>query len=95
MTYKANDGREFSGRMAMNSHNASLRGMGHKTGAAPVGPDQPQEITDDPRAMKLVDELKQMGYTAEDVEKAMGGAGDEEQNVQQAAAAAPMQIPGA
>ncbi|MFP5230783.1 MAG: hypothetical protein ACLGXA_24465 [Acidobacteriota bacterium] len=33
---------------------------------------QPQSIQDDPKAMQLVDELKQMGYTADDVAAAMG-----------------------
>ena len=54
-----------------------------------------QPITDNPQAMKCVDDLKQMGYTADDVAQAMG---DEDQsqsasNGAAATAAAPMQIP--
>jgi len=55
----------------------------------------PQPIDQNPQAMQCVDQLKQMGYTADDVAQAMGG------NDQQpggdggtmATKAAPMQIP--
>lgn len=56
----------------------------------------PQPISDNPQAMQLVDQLKQMGYTADDVAQAMG---DEDQSQSggdggaMATKAAPMQIP--
>lgn len=37
---------------------------------------QPQSITDNPDAMQCIDQLKSMGYTADDVEQAMGGGDD-------------------
>lgn len=64
------------------------------TSAKTSGTSQP--ITDNPQAMQMVDQLKQMGYTADDVAQAMG---DEEQSQaggdggKMATAAAPMQIP--
>jgi hypothetical protein len=54
----------------------------------------PQPITDNPQAMQCVDQLKQMGYTADDVAQAMGG--DEQSGGDggaMATSAAPMQIP--
>ena len=56
----------------------------------------PQPITDNPQAMKCIDDLKQMGYTADDVEQAMGGGDDQQpggDGGKMATAAAPMQIP--
>lgn len=56
----------------------------------------PQPITDNPQAMQMVDQLKQMGYNADDVAQAMG---DEDQSRAggdggaMATKAAPMQIP--
>ncbi|HZP06785.1 MAG TPA: hypothetical protein VFB43_17935 [Terracidiphilus sp.] len=54
-------------------------------------------IEQNPQAMRCIDELKQMGYTAEDVERAMGG-GEEDDEQQdsgaQATQAAPLNIPG-
>lgn len=57
----------------------------------------PPPIEQNQQAMKLVDQLKQMGYTADDVEKAMGGGDDEQQQDSgaQATQAAPLNIPGA
>ena len=57
----------------------------------------PPPIEQNQKAMKLVDQLKQMGYTADDVEKAMGGGDDEQQQDSgaQATQAAPLNIPGA
>ena len=54
----------------------------------------PQPIDQNPEAMECVDKLKQMGYTADDVEQAMGGGDDQGGDTgQMAAKAAPMQIP--
>lgn len=64
--------------------------------AAGGGSSTPQPITDNPEAMKCVDTLKQLGYTADDVAQAMG---DEDQSQAggdggaMATKAAPMQIP--
>lgn len=61
-----------------------------------TGSSTPQPIMDNPDAMKMIDELKKMGYTGEDVEQAMGD-GDESQSGGDGGAmatkAAPMQIP--
>lgn len=95
MPYSSQDGQQFTNRMAANSRNASLKG-GMKADPAPAQQsDQPQSIEDDPKAMQLVDELKNMGYTADDVAKAMGDDGQQDQQQGSAAtSAAPMQIPG-
>lgn len=61
--------------------------------AAPDDTQQPPPITDDPQAMQLVDQLKQMGYTGDDVAQAMDQDGGQDQSQQ--ASAAPLQIPGA
>jgi hypothetical protein len=63
--------------------------------ADPSSQSSPQPITDNPQAMKCVDDLKAMGYTADDVEQAMGGGDDQPQGDGGAMAtkAAPMQIP--
>lgn len=56
----------------------------------------PQPITDNPQAMQLVDQLQQMGYTADDVSQAMD-AEDQSQGGGDGGAmstkAAPMHIP--
>ena len=52
-----------------------------------------QPITDNPEAMQCVDKLQQMGYTADDVEQAMGGGDDQGQAPAAPAKAAPMSIP--
>jgi hypothetical protein len=60
------------------------------------GSTAPQPITDNPQAMQLVDQLQQMGYTADDVAQAFDaesqsqGGGD---GGAMATKAAPMQIP--
>jgi len=103
MAYKATDGQPFTNRMAMKMHDASLRGMEKAPTAPPAkvskpgAEDQPPSITDNPQAMRMVDQLQQMGYTADDVAEAMGGETDQQQGMtsgQEATAAAPMQIPG-
>lgn len=67
---------------------------GNKPAAAPdASQQQPPQITDDPQAMQLVDQLKQMGYTGDDVAQAMDQDGGQDQSGQ--ASAAPLQIPGA
>ena len=54
----------------------------------------PQPISQNPEAMECVDKLKQMGYTADDVEQAMGGGDDQGGDTgQMATGAAKMQIP--
>lgn len=63
--------------------------------AAPAG-STPQPIDQNPQAMKCIDDLKAMGYTADDVEQAMGGGDDQDQGGdggQMAAKAAAVQIP--
>jgi hypothetical protein len=66
-------------------------------GASPAPNDTSQQpITDNPQAMQLVDQLQQMGYTADDVAQAFDaesqsqGGGD---GGAMATKAAPMQIP--
>ena len=90
---KANDGTMYGSQMGANQRNAAM-----PKGDYGPKPDeqQPQSIMEDSKAMKLVDELKQMGYTADDVEQAMGG--DEMQEAapmsQEATQAASLAIPG-
>lgn len=56
-------------------------------------PDQgPKPLEQNPEAMRLVDQLKQMGYTGEDVERAMGQ--EEQPSGEEATHAAPLMIPG-
>jgi hypothetical protein len=91
MQFKANDGSSHPSQMK--AYEAS-----QKPAAAPEATDQPKSIQDDPQAMQLVDQLKQMGYTADDVEQAMGGGDDTGagalQSGQEATQAAPLNIPG-
>ena len=67
-----------------------------KTPQADGDTTQSKDITQDAQAMHLVDQLKQMGYTADDVAQAFD-AGDQSQapSGASATAAAPLQIPGA
>lgn len=103
MAHKAKDGTEYTNMMMVNRHNASLAAKGQD--AAPDGKmDDPTaqssgDIMSDPKAMQLVDQLKQMGYSGEDVERAMGDQEQQEQQPQSptgmaATKAAPLQIPG-
>jgi len=76
---RAKDGMQFGGQMGVNQHNAGLAGGMKPLGKLPKLPDdgggqqdQPQSIQDDPKAMQLVDALKALGYTADDVAEAMG-----------------------
>jgi hypothetical protein len=78
MQFKAKDGSSHPSQMAA-----------FQAGSKPAPDDQPKSIMDDPEAMKLVDQLKQMGYGPEDVEQAMGGSDQDN-----AAAPAPLSIPG-
>lgn len=61
---------------------------------SPGGTGDKPSIQDDPEAMKLVDQLKQMGFTGEDVANAMDDGGDQMQSGAEATKAAPLQIPG-
>ncbi len=89
MQFKAKDGSSHPSQMK--AYEASQKPASDPT--AP--PDQPKSIQDDPHAMQLVDQLQQMGYTAEDVEEAMNDVGDKGmQGGQEATAAAPLNIPG-
>jgi hypothetical protein len=56
--------------------------------------DQPKSIQDDPKAMQCVDDLKSMGYTADDVAQAMGDDQQMQPTGKEATQAAPLQIPG-
>ena len=62
--------------------------------------DQPQSIQDDPKAMSLIHQLEQMGYTADDVASVMSADEDQDQDQgnddmgDAATAAAPLQLPG-
>jgi hypothetical protein len=58
------------------------------SGGTPTGDTSssaPPPIDQNPQAMECIDKLKQMGYTADDVEQAMGG-GDDSQDQSQSAA---------
>lgn len=93
----ANDGMQFGGGMGMRQHNAALSA---KPAAKPVdqadGGGGQKPLAENPQAMQLVDQLKQMGYSGDEVAQAMDG-GEKEQSQsggQEATQAAPMQIPG-
>jgi len=60
----------------------------------PKQADQPKSIQDDPKAMQCVDDLKSMGYTADDVAQAMGPEEAPMDSGKEATQAAPLQIPG-
>lgn len=108
MAFKAKDGSEHTNMMTVNKRNASLAAKGPSS-APPSSPDDSSQAPDDGSqqqvdpgpieqnsdAMQLVDHLKSMGYTADDVAQAMND--DQSQAApsgQQATSAAPMQIPG-
>lgn len=99
MAWKANDGSEFTNRMQMNSKNSSLAAK-TPSDSSTTDPSSPKSIESDPHAMQLVDQLKQMGYTGEDVEKAMGDdqsssdSQPQDDSGRAATQAAPLQIPG-
>jgi hypothetical protein len=105
MARKANDGTEYTNQMSVNRHNARMDAKSPK--AAPTPAADPQsaqdgggggDIMSDPEAMQAIDLLKQKGYTAQDVEKAMDdGSGDSQaadDQGQSSAQSAPLQIPG-
>jgi hypothetical protein len=98
MAHTAQDGSQFTNRMSMNARNSSL--AANPSQSAPSQSDQsntPKSIQDDPKAMQLVDQLKQMGFTGDDVAQAMDGDDQQQsddQGGQQATQAAPLQIPG-
>ena len=88
MQFKATDG---------SSHPSQMKAYDASQQSSAPADNAPKSIMDDPKAMKCVDDLKQMGYTAEDVEQAMGGSDTDDQSQmggQAATAAAPLQIPG-
>jgi hypothetical protein len=90
MQFKANDGSSHPSQMK--AYEASQKP------AAPASamPDQqPKSIQDDPKAMGLVNQLAQMGYSADDVAQAMDqSAGGSLDSGKEATAAAPLNIPG-
>ena len=68
MAFEGKGGKKFTNADSMRSHNAM-------TSAPPSAPPEqqgPPPIESDPEAMQCVDILKQKGYTADDVEQAMG-----------------------
>ena len=94
MQFKAKDGSSHPSQMK--AYEASQKPAAPPAADPAAPPDAPKSIQDDPQAMQLVDQLQQMGYTADDVEQAMGGGDDQAamQGGAAATAAAPLQIPG-
>lgn len=93
MQFKANDGSMHPSQMKAYQASQSKpgAGLGSDTDAGSA-----KSIQDDPKAMQLVDQLQNMGYTAEDVERAMqGGEPGQMDKGTEATQAAPLQIPGA
>jgi hypothetical protein len=86
MQFSAPDGSKHTSQMA--AYQSS-----QKPPASSDMADKPS-IQDDPEAMKLVDQLKQMGFSADDVAQAMDDGGGQQQTGAEATKAAPMQIPG-
>lgn len=89
MRFAAKDG-------SMHSSQKQAFDAGSPAPDAPADPNQggAPPIQDNPEAMQMVDQLKQMGYTADDVAQAMDADGGQAQAAP-AAGAAPLQIPGA
>lgn len=88
---KGNSDYRMMANTPMDSGDSSMKPTASST---PDG-SAPQPIDQNPQAMQCIDQLKQMGYTADDVEQAMGGGDDQVQGDGGAMAtkAAPMQIP--
>lgn len=86
MAFVAKDGSKHtnidSSKRASAKHMASMPAPA--SAPSPDGQGGPPPITSDPEAMQCVQMLQQKGYTADDVELAMGGGDD-----QQAQAAPP------
>ncbi len=89
MAFKANDGSQHTNYSSYKSANAKMASMPTKAPAAAAPDDQggPPPIESDPEAMQCVETLKQKGYTADDVEMAMGQS--EQQEAPPPAAAGP------
>ena len=69
MAFAAKDGKKFSNKDTQRTHDA----MTSAPPAADPGAQQgPPPIESDPEAMQCVQILQQKGYTADDVEQAMG-----------------------
>jgi hypothetical protein len=109
MAWKADDGSEHTNRMTMVSKNSSLKARKDDASKPPASPSQDpkaagadpmgsKDLSSDPQALQLVDALKQMGYTGDQVADAMDGGGDVDNagsvSNGSAAQAAPLQIPG-
>ena len=95
MAFPGKDGKPYSSQMQAFQAKPAPAAPPADPGADPTA--GKPSIQDDPEAMKLVDQLSQMGYTGEDVEMAMGGMGggaDQMGAGKEATAAAPLQIPG-
>lgn len=73
MAYKSKDGSEFTNASGMRHHNLRIDAGAVKMPGQPAdgGQDEPKDIHDDPEAMECISKLKDLGYTAEDVESAM------------------------
>ena len=68
MAFPAKDGTKFTNKSSQQSHDA----MNSAPPAADPGQGGPPPIESDPEAMQCVQILQQKGYTADDVEQAMG-----------------------
>lgn len=94
MRFAAKDGSMHASQKAAYDAGSQSKAPGKEPAGDPTdyattddGSQDQQSIEDNPQAMQMVDDLKQMGYTAEDVARAMDADGGG------AAPAAP-QIPG-
>jgi ubiquitin len=84
MQFKANDGSSHPSQMAA-----------FQAGQKPAEDSQEKpSIQDNPKAMQAVDDLKQMGYTGEEVSQAMDDGSQMEDKGAEATKAAPLNIPG-
>lgn len=88
MAFEARDGRQFSMSSRMRAHDRGMSDPQEKTQVldqpdqGSEDQDQAPQIENDPEAMQCVDILKQKGYTADDVERAMGGGDDQQMQPQ-------------
>ena len=78
MAFKSKDGKSFSNKDTQRTHDA-MTSAPPPPAADPGAQAGPPPIQSDPEAMQCVQILQQKGYTADDVEQAMGGGDDQMQ----------------
>jgi hypothetical protein len=105
---KAKDGSEHRSGFLAGLHNRKMNALPVSPKLASGSPmdssdqdssesqDQPKDITSDQEAMQLVDQLKEMGYTKEDVDQAFDADDSQSQDADESTgqSSPPTEIPG-